>query len=274
MLQESDWFDFLKLNEVNLALFEWYVLFFVILIFSIISKNILLRRNYGGFSKVIFYMRYVGVWIHEISHYFACLAVGFRPTGLSVKYKYDHQPNPHGSVSISDKSFERLTFLQSVIICFAPLIVSTWIVYFSLTILLTPVFDPFLRIFAGFLCISCFLGACPSNADFGFIPRAFKRDPLHSFYQIFLLSLSFLASLFLLNLNAVLFENFFFYYIIVIVFYVIFKYGFILVKISALKLKSYTNKGKTLKVIGFKPFTRRTARPLKPKNIGIKESPW
>ncbi|MHA1490963.1 MAG: hypothetical protein ACTSRI_15115 [Promethearchaeota archaeon] len=275
MCQEMDWFANFRLEILDFTMFEELFVFFIILVSSVIASRLLLRHDLGPFSNIVLALTYIGIWVHEISHFLASLAVGIVPKGIKVRYRSERtgEVHPHGWVAFSGKN-TKMSFLQTLIICLAPLFVSTWLIYLSLSAFLSPEFSPFLRIFSACFCVSLFLGASPSSWDFKLIPISFKSDSRHSLYQIFLVSLSFLSTFILINFFAIVFEIYFFYYLIVIAFYISCKYGFKLMDKIVRKLSRENKKRNNLPKLKYKAFTRRRIKPPSAKELGIQESPW
>ena len=106
-------------------------------------------------------------------------------------------------VSMYSKEYEKITFMQALMVGLAPLFISTWLLFWSLSILFTDKFEPIIRILAGLFCLSLLIGAAPSSEDFKHIPRAFKRDPLYSLYQILLVIVSIVILWFLIMAHRI-----------------------------------------------------------------------
>ncbi|MFX0073133.1 MAG: hypothetical protein ACFFAO_18800 [Candidatus Hermodarchaeota archaeon] len=245
------------------------IFFPIILIVSIITKNVLLRHDYGPFTKIILTLRFIGVAIHEISHFFVSFLVGIRPRKIKIKYRNDFtgEPDPHGFVSHNDY---KQTFLQATLIALAPLYISTWLFFWSLNITLTTDVNPYIRILSGFFCLSLILGAAPSPQDFRIIKYTFKENFKYSLYQIILLILSgFFVWRLLVWYNFPLLIDLF-YYIFVGIMYHIIKYsikGFsAFLNIIRLYLSSHD--------LGNDNLTSKKFKPSKPRKLNIEEAHW
>jgi len=237
-------------------------IFLIILISSIVVRNLLSKENSGNFYPIILRLNFIGVVVHEFCHYIMNLAVGIKPVRIEIKWRepQNRTRNPHGVVYSKPRSF-----LQAFIICLAPLYICTWLIFLSLNIMISSNFNPIIRIIAGFFCISLFLGAAPSTTDFNNIPRAFRDDLSHSFYQILLICVSgiFLwMTLILIQVNFILDV---FYYLSIIGIYLILKFS--LIGISRLTQRLHFNNFKRTPKLKFKKLTRRYYKPKKPPKL-------
>jgi hypothetical protein len=247
------------------------ILFPIILIASYIIENILLRNNLGPFSKVIIILRFIGVAVHELCHFFMSLLVGKRPKEIQIKFRseFTNRPNPHGYIR---RDTHKETFLQAALTSLAPLIISTWLILWSLFIALSADFHYLIRILAGFFCISLFLGAAPSSQDFRVIGIIFKEDPLYSIYQIILLCFSG----FITWIGVIFFEIVFsidvFFYILIGLIYYVFKY--LINSLSYLIYLLFQKRKKQAPQIKYSTFIRNKFKPSKPYKLGIEEAHW
>ncbi len=88
------------------------------------------------------------------------------------------------------KELSKLTFLQALLIGFAPLYLSFWLFFFLLEQLKNPSMDVAIFYLYIFVMVSLVLSAAPSLADLLAIFSSFQFDWRHSLYQICLLLLS------------------------------------------------------------------------------------
>lgn len=206
-------------------MFEDIAWFFIIFISSIIISNILLRSDTGPFRGILLRLAYVGILIHELSHFVVNIAVGLIPRGIEVHYRSRKtgMPAPHGSVTTSPNR----KFLQAFLICLAPLYISTWLIFWALAIAFNALYTPLIRILAGFFCFSLFIGAAPSNTDFKNIFRTFENDPSYSIYQILLIAISILLNWVIISFYQITLMLDVYYYVLIIITYYLLKYGFI-----------------------------------------------
>ena len=243
----------------------------IILIISYITKQLLLRKNFGPFCSIITGLRFIGVLIHELSHFFMCLLVGVRPSGIQVRLRSRQtgQAAPHGVVTLDMNSLRKMTFLQATLISLAPIIVATWLFFWCLTLVFTEALEPLLRVIAGFFCISLLLGGAPSQPDFKMIGHWFKKDPKYSIYQLFIVTLS----IFLVWLTVLYYEIFLpldiFYFVLVGICYYTLKYS--LHGINKLIHIIFSKKSSN---IDYKAYTRKRFKPIKPYKLKTKEPRW
>jgi len=186
------------------------------------------------FKHLLFF---VGVIVHELSHRTMCAITGVPAYNTRVKYRseYSGKADPHGSVTPRQRF--QMSFLQAFLVCFAPLLIGAWIIYFLLQVALSSSFDPVLRIIAAFCSISILLASSPSRGDLSFVKFGYQNDPQHSQYQIFLVILSFLISWGLVGAFNIILPYEFFYYFIIILGYIILKYSLISINILVGKIR-------------------------------------
>jgi len=204
-----------------------------------------------------------------------CIIVGNRPKGIAIRLRSRStgKVDPHGYVQTETHNS---TFLQEMFICLAPLIFSTWLFFWSLSIVFTAdQIHPLIRIAAGFFCVSLFLGATPSKPDFMIIGRWFKKDPKYSLYQLGLLVLSGFFVWAILFYYSIVLPLDIIYYILVGVGYYIVKYSFRAVGWALFKVATFHNPQRsTSPRIKYGRFMRRRFKPSKPSKLGKREAPW
>ena len=243
-------------------MFEELIIFFIVLIISLIAENIIKKgkRVLGPFHPIILRLALIGVIVHEMAHWVMSVAVGSKPRSISVKWrneKYGYRA-PTGSVEPN----KPVSFLQAVTVCFAPLYISTWFTFLSLVVMLSSGFNPIVRIIAGLLVFSLVIGAAPSTQDFKTILYAYRLDPSHSLYQIFLICFSGLLVWFILSITQIQFTLDVFYYLSIVGIYLILKGSVLGIKgiIGKISSRNYQKPSKS----DFKGFTRRHYKPKKP----------
>lgn len=202
------------------------------------SHKFLYSKDLGSigntFINILFF---VGVIVHELSHRTMCAITGVPAYNTRVKYRSEisGEASPHGSVSPRQRF--QMSFLQAVLVCFAPLFIGAWIIYFLLQVAFSTSFDPLVRIIAAFCSISILLTSSPSRGDLSFIKLGYQNDPQHSQYQIFLVILSFMIVWVIVGIYNVILPYEFFYYFIIIFCYIILKYSLISIRILANKIR-------------------------------------
>ena len=204
---------------------------------------------------------FVGVIVHEISHRVMCALAGVPAHNISVKYRGKYgNASQSGSVSLRNKY--QINFVQGVLICFAPLLIGVWVLYFLLQVAFNPFFDPVIRVIAGICCFSVFITISPSQADLSMVKFSFQNDPSHGFYQIVLVVISFLLSWMLVGLYNIILPLEFLYYFIIISFYFGFKYSFIGLRWIINKI--HFRKRTPHSAAGYRRYARRHYKPKNP----------
>jgi len=239
---------------------EELAIFFLFLVLSLLARNFLLRKDLGAFNYILLILSFVGVAVHEISHYIMNLAVGIVPEKIEINWrdKETHQRSPQGLVRSKPRSL-----LQAVVICLAPLYISTWLFFLSLQVAANTHVHPILRITAIFFCVSLIIGAAPSNADFNNIPKAFRKDPHNSLYQIFLILLSGVILWIIILYTQIVFILDIFYYLAIIGLYLLLRFSFLGVSrgINELQSRNFRKPSK----VRLRRFTRTHYKPKRPQ---------
>lgn len=202
------------------------------------SEKFLYSKDLGTIGNIFKHLLFfVGVIVHELSHRTMCAITGVPAYNTRVKYRdeYSGEADPHGSVSLKQRF--QMSFLQTFLVCFAPILIGAWIIYFLLQVALSSSFDPVIKIIAAFCCISILLTSSPSRADLSFVKFGYQNDPQHSQYQIFLVIISFLISWVLVGVFSITLPYEFFYYFIIIFCYIILKYSLISIRILSNKIR-------------------------------------
>ena len=237
-------------------------IFLIILIISMVLKYLFVNEYFGYLNPFLLRLLFVGVIVHELSHYVMNLAVGIRPERIVVRWKdpATHERNPHGAVESKPRSF-----LQAFFICLAPLYIGTWLIFLTFTIAFTQEIDIRLRIISGGLCVSILLAAAPSGQDFNNIPGTFNKSPSHSMYQVFLVFLSLIGLWLILSNYSITFPLDIFYYLSLIGIYFIVKFSFLGGKNIILKINSWNFRKPH--EMNINQFTRRRYKPKKPPKL-------
>ena len=203
---------------------------------------------------------FIGVVVHELCHRLMCALTGVPAYNTRAHYRNRYgQTSPSGSVSLRQPF--QMTFLQGFLVCFGPLIIGAWIVYYLLMIAFSPFFDPVIRVISAICVISILLAISPSQSDLFTVKFSFQNDPSHGFYQIFLVSISFLITWTIVGVYSIIFPVEYLYYFIIIGAYVFLKYNFILVKLIINKVR-FRN-GASHSAAGWRRLARRRYKPKK-----------
>ena len=246
------------------------------MLFSYIISYILFKYASPPFTKIIQGFAIVGIVFHELCHLFMSYITHTRVRKVSLIRKMPKQDSEndrihkyYGEVSIGDT---RISFLQALLVGFAPLYISFWVFFFLLDQLCNTQVIPLVFVLYIFIMVSISLSAAPSFADLRLIPTAFQNDISHSLYQIMLIILSISATWLVLFSYKIHTIHELLTYLIITACYFTFKYGFIGIGIIKhqikLRHKPYGSK------IKYRKFYRRRYKPQKPHKIGIEEAPW
>jgi hypothetical protein len=241
---------------------EELLIFLGIYVISFGLSNFLMSDRAGIAKPIAMRLFFIGVIFHELAHYFMCLAVGRIPRSISIKWKSENaedKRNPRGKVFPADK----FSFLQSVVVAFAPLYFGTWLIFWLwFGVISTPFYGPLIKTVASFALISILLTAAPSNGDLLFIRDAFRMDPKNSWYQIFLISISIMILWLFLIITQIIFLLDVFYYLAIAAIYLILKFSLLGIRMFFNRISAYNYKKPNK--IHFRRLTRRRYRPAKP----------
>ena len=209
---------------------ELYFWFFVILLVSTITRAIYRNTHTPGIKTIFDIILFFGVVVHELAHYTLGILFGVKISKIRVKYRSEHSAGvaPHGSVQ--DPEFERNSFIQSFMVSFAPLFVSTFLFMFCMDIIFHIQVAIWIKVIAVVFSFSLLLGSKPSGQDVRCVGMSFNLNPRYSLYQISLVLLSGILVWAFIDLYFISlpFEVFYYieYFIFVAVFYYSFKFVF------------------------------------------------
>ncbi|MHA1726899.1 MAG: hypothetical protein ACTSXH_19010 [Promethearchaeota archaeon] len=167
---------------LEILLLDNVLMFIGIFILSLFVQEIIGYFRSSLLRAFIYCMSFLGVSIHEFSHYIISLLVGVIPKNISIAYD-------HGYVSF--KRDQRITFFQMFLISFAPLYITSYLIYLSLKILFSISLEPLMAFFLVYLIISLFIGAAPSGADIKNVFLTLGENGAYTLYQFFLVIVSF-----------------------------------------------------------------------------------
>lgn len=244
-------------------------------IFSVLLSYFLLEYAPDPLNKIVRALAMGGIVIHELTHVLMCLITNTRIDSVNLlqRNKNPEQKsklNHHGRVVIGE--FSQLSFLQAVLIGFAPIYISFWLFFFLWDQIKNPNIDVTLFFVYLFLMVSLALSAAPSLADFVAIPKAFRNDPSYSFYQMLLLFLSAISVWFASTKYQLALFHEIITYCFIFLTYFAFKYS--LRGINSLYHRFLTKNHPSTK-LQYRRFTRRRRfKNMNPKKLGIKEAQW
>ncbi|MBY8987816.1 MAG: hypothetical protein KGD61_05130 [Candidatus Lokiarchaeota archaeon] len=169
---------------------ELYLWLFTMLLASIVTRSWYRHTHTPGIKVVFNIVAFIGVFVHEMAHFILSNMFGVKTGKVSVKYHSRHKISvaPHGSVVLPE--FERNSFIQTFVISFAPLFVSTFLFMFCLDIIFRIQTELWIKAVAFVFSISLFIGSEPSGQDVRLVGVTFKRNPNYSLFQIFLVVIS------------------------------------------------------------------------------------
>jgi len=170
---------------VEILLFDNLPLFIGIFISSILIKTIVSYFRSSLLRAFIYCTSFLGVAIHELSHYIISLLVGVVPKNIFIAHD-------HGYVSF--KRDQRITFFQMFLISFAPLYITSYLIYLSLKVLFSTSLEPLVVFFLVYFIVSLFIGAAPSGADIKSMFITLEDNGTYTLYQFFLVIVSFLIT--------------------------------------------------------------------------------
>ncbi|MFX1364519.1 MAG: hypothetical protein ACFFCE_19445 [Promethearchaeota archaeon] len=235
--------------------------FLGVLFISLMLSYFLSSNKAGLLRSITSRLFFIGVCFHEMSHYVMCLLVGIKPEQIKIKWRNERFgfEQPHGNV----KPSRTPTFMQALLTGLAPLVFSTWFIFFFLYgVVLNTLIHIIFRIIAIFIIISLFTTAAPSAGDLQYITSAFRENPSHSFYQVLLVSISICILWVILILTHLKFILDVFYYLTIAGIYLILKYSLIASKrlITHLSTRNYCNPSK----VKMRPLNHKHYKPQKP----------
>lgn len=200
------------------------------MMFSIVVSYLILHYIPEPYIKIFIGIMIVGIVIHELFHYLMCLITNTPVDKVNLLDKIKREQTSEykkyefsGSVLI--KSSNDISFLQAVLVSFAPLVFSFWIFFSLLNQVIHPT-NEIMFFISLFIILSIIFSAAPSSADLVCIPRAFRENPNYSAYQLFLLNLSILMVWCILPSFGDISFHEAIIYLLIGVFYYLWKYGF------------------------------------------------
>jgi hypothetical protein len=212
---------------------DLYLWILVMLLVSVGTRAIYRRAHTPGFKTAFDIIMFIGVIVHEISHYTLGILFGTKMGKIRVNYRGEgsdgiRKVSPHGSVDSPE--FERNSFMQTFMISFAPLFVSTFLFMFGLDIIFHIQTEIWVKVIAVVFCFSLLIGSSPSRQDVRLVGVTFNRNPRYSLYQLFLVFFSGILVWIHIdfNLTSLPFEvlDYILYFIFVALFYYVLKLGF------------------------------------------------
>lgn len=265
-------------SKIVVKMFEELPFMLIFLLFATSISYLLLNSTPPPLNKVMRALGVVGIVIHEICHLVACFITNAKVSNFKLigrvrsqevsgkKGYYDYG----GSVTVNSE--EKFSFLQSVVIGFAPLVVNFWLFFLILEQLFNPRISAEFFFLFFFLEISLMTGAAPSLSDIACIPSAFSNNPRYSLYQVVLLSASILIVWIISEAYPVYFIHEIVYYGFIMLSYYGLRYGFL--AIDGLIYRLRPNRHPYHVNLNHKALMRKTHKPIKARKLGIEEAQW
>jgi len=173
-------------------MFEEIIVMVGFAVFSVVLSFILLKYAPNPLHAIFRCIAVVGIIIHELSHALMCVVTNTRIRTIKLLERSDGKSafglNYGGRVELKD--YVRLSFLQALLIGFAPIYISFWLFFFLWGQLKNPGLDVLMFYIYIFVMMSLVLSAAPSFADILAIFGAFHFDWRYSLYQTGLTLLS------------------------------------------------------------------------------------
>ena len=187
---------------------------------------------YGYYARgigraVLNVLAFLGVIVHEFSHLIVTILCGLPVEQLEIRWRHP-QANviaPNGSIATGD--FPHRSFIKGFMICFAPLLVSTFLIFGCIDIIFT--IETAWYIKTGTICfgVSLLLGAAPSKTDLSNFGYSFANDPVLGFSQASCYGLSVFIGIRFINLSGLILPFEFMYYALyflasIVIYFIIF----------------------------------------------------
>jgi len=173
-------------------MFEEIIFMVGFAVVSTITSYICLKYAPNPLHAIFRCIAVVGIIIHELSHALMCVVTNTRIRTIKLLERSDGKSSfglrYGGNVELKD--YVKLTFLQALLIGFAPIYISFWLFFFIWGQLINPSLDVLIFYIYIFVMISLVLSAAPSFADVLAVFGAFQFDWRYSLYQIGLTLLS------------------------------------------------------------------------------------
>ena len=186
-----------------------------------IMANILCGIAFNYFKQhesiigiILKWMGAIGEVIHRFGIHLMCLFTGVRIAEVDA--------SDEGYVSM--RTAERITFIQGFLLCFGPLLISSYILYIGGMVAFYAPLIAEIKILIWIVLISICLASDISHADFRILRDSYTHNPSQAGYRCLLLIIS-TVIIVLINLPIPYFLNFL-YFILVGICYTFLKYIF------------------------------------------------
>lgn len=169
-------------------------------VFGIIRFRLMVKSPI--WYKIFHIFGFIGIMVHELSHYMMCLLTGVKVEKAGIIPERDEKGGLHGYISPGDSSF-----LQTILISFAPLVIGTYLIAFLLQFVLIVYINILLVILSFFLILSILIAISPSPQDIRTIFIAASDNKKYTAFQVALASICvFLSYFIMIFFNFLLFD--------------------------------------------------------------------
>ena len=235
----------------------WLVSYIMFYLYSRYSRGI-----WRAFLNIAFFF---GVIVHEFSHLIVTLICGLPVERIEIRFKdpHVHVVAPGGAVSTGD--FPHRSFIKGFMICFAPLLVSTFLIFGCIDIFFLVETEWFINL--GVFCfgVSLVLGAAPSKGDLSNIAHSIANDPVLGLAQASCYGLSVYLGICFIDFSelALPFEFIYYtlYFLASIVIYLVI---FFSMKWTGMGIRAIYRKLSRNNILSTKSLTRKRIKSKKP----------
>lgn len=184
---------------LSISIWLWFIGIWVV---SQLTKSVL-RNSRGMISGIFNILFFLGVFVHEFSHLIFCFIFRVPTNGMKLQF-IDRKwgvVNPGGTVRLAEQP--RMSMMQALMVCVAPLFVSTFLFMGCLDVLFTFETTFEIQVFTIIIAISIVFTAAPSSVDISQIFRAAAGEPLQSLLQFLYVIVSLFTSIYILDLSRI-----------------------------------------------------------------------
>ena len=235
----------------------WLVSYIVFYLYALYARGII-----RGILNVAFF---IGVIVHEFSHLIVTVLCGLPVERLEIRFRdpHIHVVSPSGAVSTGD--FPHRSFIKGFMICFAPLLVSTFLIFGCIDIFFLVETEWFINLGVFFFGVSLVLGAAPSKGDLSNILHSIANDPVLGLAQASCYGLSVYIGIQFINFSGLVLPFEFMYYALyffasIVVYLVI----FFSVKWTGMGIRAIYRKLSRNKILSTRSLMRKRIKSKKP----------
>lgn len=194
-----------------LAIDFWYWVLGVWLV-SYIAVHLYWRYSRGVGRAILNILAFFGVIVHEFSHLIVTVICGLPVEKLEIRWKdpRSQKISPNGKVGTGD--FPHRSFIKGFMICFAPLLVSSFLLFGCLDLIFTIETAWYIKLGTAFFGVSLILGASPSKADLSNLAYSIANDPILGLAQASCYGLSVYLGIYVIDVSEMVLAFEFMYY--------------------------------------------------------------